>query len=155
MLFWKDVGNGILLDRPLPFKLHQSYLLLPCFIRKKSGRVPRNADSFLLQIPCKKSAVMTLTPRSASHYRGDALMRLSSQPYSQDTLFTRVQDTLWVILKSWWITWPSGFTQTSEVYAAWVLLSNKKQILWNLCTYFHKSIWVFFVLYLLCWLYNL
>ncbi len=54
MLFWKDVMNGILLDRPLPFKLHQSYRLLRCFIRKKSGRVPRNADSFLLQIPCKK-----------------------------------------------------------------------------------------------------
>ncbi len=41
MLFWKDVGNGILLDRPLPFKLHQSYqryrVLFPrC---KKSGRV--------------------------------------------------------------------------------------------------------------------
>ncbi len=32
MLFWKDVGNGILLDRPLPFKLHQSYRPLPCFI---------------------------------------------------------------------------------------------------------------------------
>ncbi len=79
-----DVGKGILLDRPLPFKLHQSYRLLRCFIRKKSGRVPRNADSFLLQIPCKKSAVMTvmtLTPRSASRYRGDAVMRLSSQPY--------------------------------------------------------------------------
>ncbi len=25
-------GNGILLDRPLPFKLHQSYRPLPCFI---------------------------------------------------------------------------------------------------------------------------
>ncbi len=25
MLFWKDVGNGILLDHPLLFKLHQSY----------------------------------------------------------------------------------------------------------------------------------
>ncbi len=32
MLFWKDVGNGILLDRPLPFKSHQSYRPLPCFI---------------------------------------------------------------------------------------------------------------------------
>ncbi len=32
MLFWKDVGNGILLDRPLPFKLRQSYRPLPCFI---------------------------------------------------------------------------------------------------------------------------
>ncbi len=32
MLFRKDVGNGILLDRPLPFKLHQSYRPLPCFI---------------------------------------------------------------------------------------------------------------------------
>ncbi len=34
MLFWENVGNGILLDRPLPFKLHQSYRLLPCFIRE-------------------------------------------------------------------------------------------------------------------------
>ncbi len=32
MLFWKDVGNWILLDRPLPFKLHQSYRPLPRFI---------------------------------------------------------------------------------------------------------------------------
>ncbi len=34
MLFWKDVGNRILLDRPLPFKLHQSYRPLPRFIRE-------------------------------------------------------------------------------------------------------------------------
>ncbi len=36
----RDVGNGILLDRPLPFKLHRywlkllSYCPLPCFIRE-------------------------------------------------------------------------------------------------------------------------
>ncbi len=29
MLFWKDVRNGILLDRPFPFKLHQSYQIIP------------------------------------------------------------------------------------------------------------------------------
>ncbi len=34
MLFWKDVGNGILLDRPLPFKLHQSYRPLPRYIQE-------------------------------------------------------------------------------------------------------------------------
>ncbi len=75
MLFWKDVGNGILLDRPLPFKSHQSYRPLLCFIPA-------------LQEVCsglaKKSAVMTVmtsTPRLASHYRGEAVMRLSSQPY--------------------------------------------------------------------------
>ncbi len=74
MLFWKDVGNGILLDRPLPFKSHQSYRPLLCFIPA-------------LQEICsglaKKSAVMTVmtsTPRLASHYRGEAVMRLSSQP---------------------------------------------------------------------------
>ncbi len=38
MLFWKDVGNGILLDRPLPFKLHQSYRPLPCFIPAVGSR---------------------------------------------------------------------------------------------------------------------
>lgn len=57
------------------------------------------------------------------------------------------QDSLWNILKSWRIVWPSGFSQTSEVYAAWVLLLNKKQMLWNLCTQFHKSIWVIFNIY--------
>ncbi len=54
MLLWKDVGNGILLDRPLPFKLHRVtdcyrvlfWNLIPH--HKKSGRVPRNAD---LQLP--------------------------------------------------------------------------------------------------------
>ncbi len=67
-------GNGILLDRPPPFKLHQSYRPLPCFIPA-------------LQEICSglatKSAVMTVmtsTPRLASHYRGEAVMRLSSQP---------------------------------------------------------------------------
>ncbi len=42
MLFWKDVGNGILLDRPLPFKSHQSYRPLPCLFPrcKKFGRIP-------------------------------------------------------------------------------------------------------------------
>ncbi len=34
MLFWKDVRNGILLDRPLTFKLHQSYRPLPRCIRE-------------------------------------------------------------------------------------------------------------------------
>ncbi len=73
MLFWKDVGNGILLDRPLPFKLHQSYRP-PCFIP---------ALQEIWSGPAKNSevmAVMTSTPRSASHYRGEAVMRLSSQP---------------------------------------------------------------------------
>ncbi len=40
MLFWKDVGNGILLDRPLPsnYTIADRYLVL--FPRcKKSGRV--------------------------------------------------------------------------------------------------------------------
>ncbi len=71
----KDVGNGILLDRPLPFKLHQSYRPLPCFIP---------ALQEIWSDPAKNSAVMTVmtsTPRSASHYRGEAVMRLSSQPY--------------------------------------------------------------------------
>ncbi len=39
----RTYGNGIMLDRPLPFKLHQSYRPLPCCIREinpaaKSGR---------------------------------------------------------------------------------------------------------------------
>ncbi len=34
MLFWKEVGNGILLDRPHPFKLHQSYRPLPRYIQE-------------------------------------------------------------------------------------------------------------------------
>ncbi len=53
MLFWKDVGNGILLDRPFPFKLHQSYdrycVVLGNLIprRQKSGRDNRrNADLY-------------------------------------------------------------------------------------------------------------
>ncbi len=33
-LFRMDFGNGILLDRPLPFKLHQCYRPLPRFIRE-------------------------------------------------------------------------------------------------------------------------
>ncbi len=75
MLFWKD-GNGILLDRPLPFKLHQSYRPLPGFIP---------ALQEIWSDPAKNSAVMTVmtsSPRLASHYRGEAVMRLSSQPYT-------------------------------------------------------------------------
>ncbi len=34
ILFWKDLGNGIMLDRLLQFKLHQSYRPLPRFIRE-------------------------------------------------------------------------------------------------------------------------
>ncbi len=34
MPFWMYVGNRILLDRPLPFKLHQSYRPLLCLIRE-------------------------------------------------------------------------------------------------------------------------
>ncbi len=70
----KGCGNGILLDRPLPFKLHQSYRPLPCFIP---------ALHEIWSDPAKNSAVMTSTPRSASHYRGEAVMRLSSQPYDR------------------------------------------------------------------------
>ncbi len=60
--------------RPLPFKLHQSYRPLPCFIP---------ALQEIWSGPAKNSAVMavmTSTPRLASHYRGEAVMRLSSQP---------------------------------------------------------------------------
>ncbi len=39
MLFWKDVGNGILLDCPLPFKLQQSYRPLQCFIQELNPAV--------------------------------------------------------------------------------------------------------------------
>ncbi len=58
-----------------PFKLHQSYRPLPCFIP---------ALQEIWSGPAKNSAVMavmTSTPRLASHYRGEAVMRLSSQPY--------------------------------------------------------------------------
>ncbi len=34
MLIWMYIGNRMLLDRPLPFKLHQSYRLLPRFIQE-------------------------------------------------------------------------------------------------------------------------
>ncbi len=70
MLFWKDVGNGILLYRPLPFKSHQGYQPLPCFIpavgscEKQCGD---DGDDLITAV--------------ASHYRGEAVMRLSSQPY--------------------------------------------------------------------------
>ncbi len=57
MLFWKDVGNGILLDRLLLFKLHESYRPLPSCIREinpaaKSGRDSHgNADlDFLIAV---------------------------------------------------------------------------------------------------------
>ncbi len=74
MLFWKDVGNGILLDRPLPFKLHQSYRPLPCFI-------PALQD--IWSDPAKNCGDDgdDLNTAVASHYRGEAVMRLSSQPY--------------------------------------------------------------------------
>ncbi len=62
-------------DHPLPFKLHQSYRPLPCFIP---------ALQEIWSGLAKNSAVMTVmtaSPRLASHYRGEAVMRLSSQPY--------------------------------------------------------------------------
>ncbi len=71
----KGCWDGILLDRPLPFKLHQSYRPLPCFIP---------ALQEIWSGPTKNSAVMmvmTSTPRSASHYRGEVVKQLSSQPY--------------------------------------------------------------------------
>ncbi len=34
MLFWKDVRNGIMLDRHFSFKLHQSYRPLPRYIQE-------------------------------------------------------------------------------------------------------------------------
>ncbi len=77
---------------PLPFKLHQSYRPLPCFIPA-------------LQEICsglaKKSAVMTVmtsTPRLASHYRGEAVMRLSSQPYTIHIKFNMSDTPHWLIV---------------------------------------------------------
>ncbi len=49
----KGCREGILLDRPLPFKLHQSYRPLPCFI-------PALQD--IWSDPAKNIAVMTSTP---------------------------------------------------------------------------------------------
>ncbi len=45
MLFWKDIGKGILLDRPLPFKLHQSYRPLPRCIREFNPVAQEKWDS--------------------------------------------------------------------------------------------------------------
>ncbi len=73
MLFWKDVGNGILLDRPLPFKLHQSYRPLPCFIPVARNLVGSREKQ------CGDDGD-DLNTAVASHYRGEAVMRLSSQP---------------------------------------------------------------------------
>ncbi len=70
MLFWKDVGNGILLYRPLPFKSHQGYQPLPCFIPAVGSREKQCGDDG-----------DDLITAVASHYRGEAVMRLSSQPY--------------------------------------------------------------------------
>ncbi len=69
MLFWKDVGNGILLYRPLPFKSHQGYQPLPCFIPAVGSREKQCGDDG-----------DDLITAVASHYRGEAVMRLSSQP---------------------------------------------------------------------------
>ncbi len=69
MLFWKDVENGILLDRPLPFKLHHSYRPLPCFIPAVGSREKQCGDDG-----------DDLNTAVASHNRGEAVMRLSSQP---------------------------------------------------------------------------
>ncbi len=68
MRFWKDVGNGILLDCLLPFKLRQSYRPLPRFIREfnpASQKIwsgpavltgePRNADLYYTGGSCQWS----------------------------------------------------------------------------------------------------
>ncbi len=41
-LFWKEVGNGILLDHPLPIKLHQSYQPQSTFYSGIESRIARN-----------------------------------------------------------------------------------------------------------------
>ncbi len=64
MLIWKDVGNGILLDRPLPFKLHQSYRPLSRFIREfnpASQEIwsgPANADLYLPPVSVSNNSPM-------------------------------------------------------------------------------------------------
>ncbi len=67
----KGCWDGILLDRPLPFKLHQSCRPLPCFIP---------ALQEIWSGPTKNSVVMTVMTSTSSHYRGEAVMQLSSQP---------------------------------------------------------------------------
>ncbi len=68
-------GNGILLDRPLPFKLHQSYRPLPCLFPrcKKFGRIPRKTVRWWRWWPQHRGRI-SLTAV-------EAVMRLSSQPY--------------------------------------------------------------------------
>ncbi len=80
MLFWKDVGNGILLYRPLPFKSHQGYQPLPCFIPAVGSREKQCGDDG-----------DDLITAVASHYRGEAVMRLSSQPYHWRRVITLAQ----------------------------------------------------------------
>ncbi len=54
---------------PFPFKLHQSYRPLPCFIPAVGSREKQCGDDG-----------DDLNTAVASHYRGEAVMRLSSQP---------------------------------------------------------------------------
>ncbi len=61
----------------------------------------------------EKSAVMTVmtsTPRSASHYRGEAVMRLSSQPYLADAFIQSDLQCIQVInfLVSTCVPWESN-----------------------------------------------
>ncbi len=73
MLFWKDVGNGILLDRLLPFKLHQLPTVTVFYSRVTRHLVGSREKQ------CGDDGD-DLNTAVASHYRGEAVMRLSSQP---------------------------------------------------------------------------
>ncbi len=112
MLFWKDVGNGILLDRPLPFKLHQSYRTAAAFYSgilfgtaagmqtstlvlvsgpdAGSSLLPRNACDGLTGLgsghewpPCPRSVEQSPS-HVAHHLPGDAGSVSSSETLSPD-----------------------------------------------------------------------
>ncbi len=78
MLFWKDVGNRILLDRPLPFKLHQ-IPTATVFYSRVARNLVRSANSAVM-------TVMTSTQQSASHYRGNAVIVTALSTFIKCTL---------------------------------------------------------------------
>ncbi len=83
-LFWKEVGNGILLDHPLPIKLHQSYQPQSTFYSGIESRIARNPVG-----TCGTAAGMQTSTWDT---------RSATAPYSMSAHCPRGYQT-WIVIK--------------------------------------------------------
>ncbi len=98
MLFWKDVGERDIVRPPTPVQITPELPTVTVFYSRVARHLVGSREK-----QCGDDGD-DLNTAVASHYRGEAVMRLSSQPYWEETSFKTFEyitdpnlNTVWIL----------------------------------------------------------